>query len=167
MADLQAAIDYVLTWEDRDLTGKITVDESGYRTRYGIDERFHPELRNSLFYTSMGQMTSLRVARGIYEQQYCETLCIAEIPSQDVANKLLSLGVNIGVVSAAKILQDCLKVEGDGHIGPCTLLVLDSANPQTVLEDFKKMAEQWYEQDVIKNPKLKKYLKGWEIRASA
>ena len=167
MANIDDAIDSVLEWEDPGLTGEITTSPDGYRTRFGIDERFHPGLTNCLFYSSMGNIAALAVARGVYQKDYCDPLCIEEIPSQAVADKLLSLGVNIGVAPAAKMLQDALSVEGDGRIGPLTLGALDLANPQKVLDDLRREAELYYERLVEKDPKLKIYLQGWERRAEA
>ncbi len=96
---------------------EITSTADGKRTRFGIDEHWHPELTNCLFYSSMGKVAALEIARGIYELRYCQPLCIAEIVSQEVANKLLSLGVNVGVVPAARMLQDAVTVGGmDGLV---------------------------------------------------
>ena len=166
MADLNAAIDYVLSFEDSTLSGKITVDAGG-RTRFGIAEKFHPELTNCLFYTSMGQVAALQIARSIYDISYCEPLCIAEISSQAVANKLLSLGVNCGVGTASKMLQDVLRVEGDGRIGPLTLDALDKADPRRVLRGLRQAAELHYEEIVKENPADAEYLRGWLTRADA
>lgn len=166
MADVQVAIDYVLSWEDTTLSGKITVDPGG-RTRYGIAEKFHPELTNCLFYGSMGQIAALQIARGIYETSYCEPLCIAEISNQDVANKLLSLGVNTGLIPAVRMLQDAVCVVGDGRIGPLTLHALDLAEPEKVLADLRTEAESYYEDLVEKNPNYEVYKAGWLRRAAA
>lgn len=166
MADVKTAIDYVLGWEDATLSGRITKDTGG-RTRFGMAERFHPELAASLFYGSMGSEAALIIARGIYDISYCQPLCIAEIADQDIANKLLSLGVNVGVVRAAKMLQDALEVVGDGRIGPLTLHALDLAEPEKVLADLRDEAENYYEALVEQNPKLSVYRAGWLRRASA
>src|SRR5580698_4667134 len=120
MANVDAAIDYVLGWEDATLSGVITTARDGKRTRFGIDEHWHPELTNCLYYSSMGRTAAFEVARRILDLQYCQPLCIAEIVDQDIANKLLSLGVNMGVINAARMLQDAVTVEGDGRIGPLT-----------------------------------------------
>ena len=167
MANIDDAIDSVLAWEDPGLTGLVTTSPAGYRTRFGIDERFHPGLTNCLFYGSMGSTAAVAVAKGVYRKEYCQPLCIAEIVDQQIANKLLSLGVNIGVVPAAKMLQDALSVEGDGRIGPLTLGALDLANPQKVLDDLRREAELYYECLVERDPRLEMYLKGWERRAEA
>ncbi len=167
MADLRRAIDYVLRFEDATLSGAITRSPDGKRTRFGIDEHFHPELTNCLFFGSMGCTAALEVAIGVYDRDYCQPLCIEQIVSQEIANRLLSLGVNCGVVTAARMLQETLQVSGDGRIGPITLDRLDRANPQAVLEDLRGRATAHYEELVRKNPSLRLYLAGWMRRAAA
>jgi lysozyme family protein len=167
MADVQAAIDYVLGWEDASLSGVITTAPDGKRTRFGIDEHWHPELTNCLYFGSMGQMAALQIARGIYETSYCAPLCIADIASQEVANKLLSLGVNVGVMNAAKMLQDAVNVMGDGRIGPLTLHALDLTDAAKVLSAMRLEAETYYEGLIARNPALEVYRAGWLRRAAA
>ena len=167
MANADEAIDYVLSWEDATLSGAITTAPDGKRTRFGIDEHWHPELTNCLYYSSMGQVAALQIARGIYDISYCQPLCIAEIANQEIANKLLSLGVNVGVVNAARMLQDAVNVVGDGRIGPLTLHALDLADPEKVLADLRVEAERYYDALVEANPDLAVYRAGWLRRAAA
>ena len=166
MANVDAAISYVLGWEDSTLSGKITEDEGG-GTRFGVAERYHPELTNCLFYSSMGSVAALQIAKGIYAREYADPLSIEEIANQDVANKLLSLGVNIGIVRAGKMLQSAVGVAEDGVIGVQTLMKLSSADPQQVLADLRASAERFYVQDVAQDPSNEKYLAGWLVRARA
>jgi lysozyme family protein len=167
MASVDAAINYVLAWEDGTLSGVITTAPDGLRTRFGIDEHWHPELTNCLYYSSMGQVAALQIAIGIYQTSYCQPLCIAEMTDQEIANKLLSLGVNVGLTNAAKMLQDAVTVVGDGRIGPLTLHALDLANPKKVLEDLRVEAENYYDALIAKNPHLAVYRAGWLRRAAA
>lgn len=167
MADVKAAIDYVLKFEDSTLAGTIMETPDGKHTRFGIDEHFHPELTNCLFYISMGSTAALKIAESIYAKEYAEPLCIADIQNQDVANKLLSIGVNCGVVTAAKMLQDALHVSGDGRIGPLTLHALDVSDPEAVLGLLKNEAVQHYRNLIAANPDLGKYERGWLARAEA
>lgn len=167
MADVNAAIQYVLRQEDATMSGVITRAVDGMRTRWGIDEHFHPELKNCLFYDSMGSIAALRVAESIYTKQYCEPLCIAEIPDQEIANKLLSLGVNCGVGTAAKMLQEALEVMGDGRIGPITLDALDRAEPGLILGRLRELAAEHYEELIRNNSSLAIYRTGWLRRAEA
>lgn len=167
MADVQAAIDYTLQWEDATLSGAVTTARDGKRTRFGIDEHFHPELTNCLFFESMGQVAALQVARGIYDISYAQPLCIAEITNQDTANKLLSLGANIGVEQASKLLQDALKVVGDGRIGPLTLYALTQDDPGNVQAKLRCEAEAYYEAVLKARPEDEKDRAGWMRRAAA
>jgi lysozyme family protein len=167
MANVDAAIDYVLGWEDATLSGVITTASDGLRTRFGIDEHWHPELTNCLFYSSMGSVAALQIARSIYDLRYCEPLCIAQMIHQEIANKVLSLGVNVGVVIAARMLQDAVTVVGDGRIGPLTLHALDLADPPKVLEDLRAEAQNYYDELVARDPSKHTFLAGWLRRASA
>jgi lysozyme family protein len=171
MANVHEAIQYVLREEDATLSGVIT-DDSGGRTRFGIAEKFHPELNNSLFYDSMGSVAAQKVAESIYEREYCEPLCIPEIASQEIANKLLSLGVNCGITKAAKMLQDALAVPGDGRIGPITLDAIDHAAAsgyatQQVMHRLREIAVLHYEDVIKKNPAMARFEHGWLRRAKA
>lgn len=162
------AIQYVLEWEDSTLSGVITTKKrTGKRTRFGIDETFHPELTNSLYYTSMGKDPALEIADVIYKDAYAGPLCIENIVNQDVANKLLSMGVHVGVERAAKMLQDALKVPGDGRIGPVTLHTLECANQRELLVELRDEAEYFYKRVVELHPEDAIYLKGWLRRAAA
>ena len=168
MANVDAAIDYTLSFEDSTLSGVITLNNDGKTyTRFGIDERFHPELIACGFYSDMGSIPALGAARNVYAQSYAAPLSIAEIGNQEIANKLLSLGVNIGVGTAAKMLQLALRVPCDGSIGPKTLFALVNANPAQVIESIDDQAIAFYHEVVAKDPSKKKYLAGWLARAQA
>lgn len=167
MANIQIAIEYVLRWEDATLSGIVTHTPDGKRTRFGIDEHFHPELSNCLFYDSMGATAALKIAEGIYERSYCQPLCLEDFSHQEIANKVLSLGVNCGVGTAAKMLQKALDVEGDGRIGPITLDKLDRANTKVLMDRLRTLAEEHYERLMQHNPELAVYRAGWLRRAEA
>jgi lysozyme family protein len=167
MADVKTAIDYVIGFEDSTLSGVITETPDGKHTRFGIDEHDHPELTNCLFYGSMGSMAALKIAESIYEREYADPLCIAEIQNQPLANKLLSLGVNCGVVTIAKILQGILGVSGDGRIGPLTLDAIDKADQSDLLDRLRAAGAQHYLDLIAANPSLAEYKKGWLARAEA
>lgn len=167
MANVATAVDYVLHQEDHTLSGVVTRSADGTRTRFGIDEHDHPGLANSLFYTSMGTNAALAVAQRIYLREYADPLSIAEIGNQQIADLLLSLGINCGVRTAAKMLQDALGVNGDGRIGPVTLDALDHCDPEVVLRDLRKLAKNHYAELIAANPHLAVYRTGWLRRISA
>lgn len=166
MASVEQAIDNVLRWEDSTLSGVITEDAGG-KTRFGVAERYHPELSASLFYGSLGRDAALKIATNIYETQYCEPLAIVDMANQDIANKVLSLGVNLGIDRVSKMLQDVLKVPVDGRIGPVTLVYLSQAEPLDVLAGLRAEAERFYVQIASADPSKEQYLNGWLARARA
>lgn len=171
MANVKAAIDYVLGFEDSTLSGVITSrrDNAGHvwLTRFGIDQEYHQDLNNCLFFSSMGSIAALKIAEGIYTKEYADPLCIEYIENQAVANKLLSLGVNCGVATTAKMLQDVLHVTGDGRIGPLTLDAIDRADPQEVLSKLRAAAAKHYLALIAANSALAEYKTGWLARAEA
>jgi lysozyme family protein len=166
MADVDAAIIYVLRFEDSTLSGKITVDDGG-PTRFGIASRYHPELTACGFYKDMGSVAALQIAKSIYDISYAQPLSIEQIANQDIANKLLSLGVNIGVFRASKMLQSAVGITEDGVIGVNTLMRLSGADPLMVLADLRAAATRYYHEVVAEHPEDEEYLNGWLARANA
>jgi Glycosyl hydrolase 108 len=81
MADIQEAIYSVLRQEDATLSGVITdiPGDSGGRTRYGIAERWHPELTATGFFSTMSSAAALKVAEGVYAASYAKHLMLAQI----------------------------------------------------------------------------------------
>ena len=79
MAHFEEALNFVLRNEDPHLTGVVTKD-SGGRTRFGIAERFHPELGEDFY---QGPLESaLETARELYRSEYWRTIRGDEIQDQ-------------------------------------------------------------------------------------
>lgn len=172
MANAITAIDYVIgTWEDVGLTGVVTSNKrTGKRTRFGIDETWHPEMTNSTFYTTMSNSDALDLAQTTYYGQYAKPLCIDHINGQQIANKVLSLGINIGVRNASKLLQLAANVpfQPDGIIGDITLAMVNlKTPPQTLLANLTQRAVEYYENVVKLHPEDQEFLVGWLRRARA
>jgi hypothetical protein len=74
MENVTAFVDFVLRHEDAKLSGVITriQGDSGGRTRFGIAERWHPELTSTGFYTTMRtySATNSTAAQGYLENSY-------------------------------------------------------------------------------------------------
>lgn len=115
MADFKTAFLFTLQHEDSTYTGKVTVDAGG-RTRFGIAEKFHPDLPEE-FFTGPTE-DALAEAEKIEESEYWGRMRLAEIENQNVANKLFDMGVNMGVRQAGVYAQRAARVVEDGVIGP-------------------------------------------------
>src|SRR5260370_22874537 len=91
--------------EDPDLSGVVTVDAGG-RARFGIAQKFHPELPESVFDGPAEEAPA--TAERIEEHDYWNPMRLNEIENQNIANKLFDMGVNMGIHQAEHLLQRAL-----------------------------------------------------------
>ena len=170
MANFDEAITFVLRNEDPHLRGVVTED-SGGRTRFGIAERFHPELGEE-FYTGSSDV-ALEVAREIYRNEYWREVHGDEIADQRIATKLLDMAVNIGVRQAVVLcrralnaVQERCAVE-DGVCGPQTLAAINSIDAGLLLASLCDACAAFYQHLAAVRPEAQRYLHGWLNRAKA
>src|SRR5213082_3193570 len=97
MANFEEALVFVLRNEDPHLSGIVTED-SGGRTRFGIAERFHPELGEEFYFGWTD--AALEAARDIYRLEYWRAIRGDGILDQRIATKMLDMAVNMGVRQA-------------------------------------------------------------------
>jgi len=170
MADFKPAFAFGLQHEDSTRSGKVTVDAGG-RTRFGIAERFHPDLPEE-FFTGPAD-DALAEAEKIEEREYWDTMRLAEVENQNVANKLLDMGVNMGVRQAAVYAQRAInalatvdaQVAEDGAIGPRTLAAINAAGPIAYYPLLREFSAAYYRHLAAVNPALVVNLAGWLKRA--
>ena len=107
----------------------------------------------------------------IYKSQYWDKAQGDAIASQDLANIVIDFYVNAGV-NATKLFQRVLnkmgaKLEVDGKIGKAVLTALSGFDQKEVYKNYKQGRIDYYQNLVKKNPKLKKFLKGWLNRVNS
>lgn len=192
MADFRNAFINTLKFEDATLSGKVTVDAGG-RTRFGIAERFHPDLGDSFFCGTVEE--ALAEAERIEQSEYWAPLALAEVSSQEIANKLFDMAVNMGVRQAAVFAQraaNALLADGmadaaasvkgsnagaggsaasrlveDGVIGPCTLAAINRIDRDRYLKVLRELSAEFYRHIASIHPAQAKNLVGWLRRAEA
>lgn len=171
MANVHAALMYVMSFEDASLSGVVTRDAGGL-TRFGIAQADNPGLPPDFY--SMPASAALGIAIGIMGAKYAAPLKIAVISDQNLANKVLSIGVNIGVAQGAMLLQQAVNIVNpkaalviDGVIGPVTLAAVNVLAPVDVLAKFKALTIEFYQKVVAANPVDSQYLDGWLNRVNA
>lgn len=172
MADFKAAFAFVLQHEDSTCSGKVTVDAGG-RTRFGIAEKFHPDLTEEFF--SGPAEDALAEAEKIEEREYWDAMRLAEVENQNVANKLFDMAVNMGVRQAAVYAQraaNALAVVGarvteDGVIGPRTLAAINTPDPIAYYQLLRELGASHYRHLAAVNPAQAVNLAGWLKRAEA
>lgn len=88
--------------DDPSHPGKLTQDAGG-RTRFGIADKFHPDLPEDFF---TGPADEARAqAEEIELEQYWKPLKLDGVEDQAVASKIFDMGVNMGVHQAAVLAQ--------------------------------------------------------------
>lgn len=151
MADVKKAVDYVIdNFEDVGRTGKVTTDRGG-RTRFGVAEKFHPELTDTTFYTDMPKDEALAMAEGIYDKDYLEPMKLADLDSQELANYVLDIGINMGVTQAAREVHQALHAlalvpDGLPNIfGPITHAAMKTADVAKFLPMLRAFRKAYYD----------------------
>lgn len=181
MADTATAVQFVLRLEDSRLTGAITTlkGDRGGRTRFGLAERFHPDLVKRGYY-DIGEDgepvvphdEALTIAEGVYEEQYASGLALDRIESQDVANRLLSFAINEGPGEGIAVAQKACNALGcsldvDGKLGPATLNALNALDPEQWIAANRIQQENFYRHLVQVRPEMAHLLNGLLNRADA
>jgi|SRR5579859_424535 len=168
MANFDEAITFVLRNEDPHLSGTITED-SGGRTRFGIAERFHPDLGEEFYGGSRDD--ALEIAREIYRSQYWRKVHGDEIADQRIATKLLDMAVNMGMRQAVVLCQRAVNavrercVVEDGVCGPRTLAAVNSVAADLLLASLCDACAAFYQHLAAVRPEAQRYLRGWLTRA--
>lgn len=172
MADFKTAFAFVLQHEDSTRSGKVTVDAGG-RTRFGIAEKFHPDLPDE-FFTGPAE-DALAEAEKIEQREYWDAMRLDEVENQNVANKLFDMGINMGARQAALYAQRAAnalvavdaRVAEDGVIGPRTLAAINAADPIAYYQLLREFSAAYYRHVAAVNPAQAVNLAGWLRRAEA
>lgn len=142
----------------------VTEGDAGGETNFGISKRSYPHV-------DIKGLTK-ETAGEIYARDFWDVLSCSQINDDNLASKVFDIGVNCGVETSAKMLQEAvcstgLTVKVDGKIGPATLRTINMLNAVYLLAIFKGLAEARYRAIVAKNPKDSKFLKNWLSRLAS
>lgn len=176
MAEFQPALERTMKFEDFNKSGVVTGEPNGGRARFGINEKYHPDLPEE-FWTGPAD-DALSLAESILEREYWEKPKLAQIENQDVANKVFDMAVNMGVGQAAIYAQRAVNhlhqigqlpasVKEDGALGPKSFEAINAANPVRLITVLREISESHYRHLAAVNPKQLPNLPGWLRRAAA
>ena len=165
MADFDTAFRRTLTFEDSSThPGIVTPEPRGARARLGINSNAHPSLPDE-FWTG-DYKVALEIARKIYRHDYWDALRLDEVVSQDIANKVYDMAVNMGVGMAGRIFQHALAITPDGRVGAITLAASNASDPNAVVKRLRTFSEQHYLDIVASDPgEYGKWRDAWVGRA--
>jgi lysozyme family protein len=175
MASVKDAIDFVLRQEDSTLSGKVTTlaGDSGGATRFGLASRSHPELVQSGYFSpKVGTAMALLVAEQVYATGYAAPLHIAEIKDQRLATAVLSMGINAGIGTSARLLQESCNIykagiKVDNEIETTSIASINRINPTQLLAEFSGACRSFYFALAAEHENDRPFLGGWLNRVSA
>jgi lysozyme family protein len=97
----------------------------------------------------------------IFKSKYWDAVKGDDINSQAIANVLLSWAWGSGARTAVKQIQRVVGVTVDGSIGPQTLGAINADDEVQLFDECIKARESFFRYISNKNPKNKRFLKGW------
>lgn len=151
----QRALDFVLKWETvLDRQGKPIAendpDDSGGLTKFGIDQRSHPNV-------DICSLTR-EAAAAIYHRDYWLSVRAHELPLS-IGEIVFDIAVNNGKWRAIRWLQEAVGAKADGFIGPKTLRAAFDSEIDQLASTLLCRREKFYRR--IGRGRRVKYLKGW------
>jgi len=189
MSEFQPAFYFTMNHEDATRSGKVTTDAGG-KTRFGIAEKFNPDLPEEFFTGPKDKALSIAEMR--MQEDYWTKGNLAKIENQDVANKLFDMMVNMGVHQGGAyaqracnflIRQSVVLPDGDtgelkplvpeftlaedGVLGPKSIAAINSFDPEQFIQVLRELSAAHYRHVAAVNPSQQVNLEGWLKRAAA
>lgn len=129
--------------------------DRGGETCYGISRKYHPEwdawntidhLKSQAeFPASISRSTRIQAAVAqFYLEHYWKPLQSAAIAEPAMRTALFLFSVHAGIVTAVKLLQQQLRCEEDGIMGPQTLAAIHAQADQYILERYQQAQIRYY-----------------------
>lgn len=167
MADFEPAFLRTMSFEDDPAhPGRVTPEPHGGRARLGVNSVAHPEVPD--YFWTAPYPVALEFAERLFRLHYWDGLRLDGVGSQDVANKVYDMAVNMGGRTAVKMLQGVLGVKVDGVVGPFTLAAANSTEPAGLVERLRAACTHHYLDLIGLNPEeYGPWREGWLRRAGA
>ena len=135
-------------------------------TKYGICAAQYP-------YLDIENLT-VPEAKAIYRRDYWNPLRLDSIADEAIQEEVFDTGVNMGIGTAARILQAAINfletgtpLVEDGQVGPMTLAFADRwtrKDPEVLHKTLNGFQFMRYFEIVVRNPSQEKFARGWMKR---
>ena len=140
------------------------VSDNGGPTKYGITQKTYPDL-------DIENLTREQAAE-IYRRDWYLPLRCDQIADERVALKLLDVAVNMGQSRAVRMFQQALIERGHdipatGRINDATIAAANKANPEKLLEVFRRRQADRYRAIIAADPSQAVFERGWMNRVNA
>lgn len=151
------------------MAGHVGVDSDG-RTRWGLLDRWHPELVSAGFYdeSQTDHNTSLAMAEQAYRVQYWSKIKGDQIATDQTAATILAFYVNTGNLKIPQlaVCRCGASVVVDGIYGPRTISAFNSVDQGQFLSTLRSAEIDYYRGVVAANPAKSGDLQGWINRVN-
>jgi hypothetical protein len=169
MASFDIAFDWTMQWEDPHRTYKEAPDAApaGFIGKCfsiaGINSGAFP--LDYRYIVSLPTEERAVPVKAFYRSHFWNQW-LEQLQEDELAKRVYDMGVNAGLGTAVKLLQNCLAIHADGVLGPLTVKEANEHGPGLV-DTYKAAREQHYREIVEKHPSNAQYLDGWLARARA
>lgn len=146
-------------------------NDSGGPTNFGITQGdLSIYLGHSASVQEVKNMTEA-LAGYVYLKLYWIPLNLYQITHREIAIAVFNMSVNLGLYGGVKLAQQALcdlnkACDLDGHMGPKTVLLLNSVAPKDFIIEYAKLINIKYNLIASNRPTQKVFLKGWLNRSN-
>lgn len=173
MANFTPAYEDMLAHEGGYVNDK---DDPGGETYRGVACKIHSKWdgwtlidimkRDRAFPSNLDKSEELQLAvRNFYETNFWDKIKGDKIDNQEVAASIFDFAVNAGVRTSASLAQIVVNATTDGVIGPQSLGLINSFDPNHFLAEFTIAKIARYVNIVKRRSSSRKYFYGWVRRA--
>lgn len=163
MADYRKLIPFILQFEGGYVNDPA---DSGGPTNKGVTlNTFRSVYGRAKTINDLKHMTD-NEWRHIFKSLYWDKCKADDIADQSIANLLVDWAYNSGTSLAIRHIQRIVGVNADGIMGNITLSAINRHSPLPLFVALKKDRIAFFNVTAQKNPRKKKFLKGWLNRVN-
>jgi lysozyme family protein len=139
-------------------------NDRGLTTNYGITLQTLSDYLGRQATKEEIRNISQDTVKQIYKKHYWDRLKLDLVSSDLIADFLFDYAVNRGARRAAVFIQVIVGTQQDGAIGSITLTAINERNPERLLLECIKRAQEEYVRIVENDPSQIVFLRGWLAR---
>jgi lysozyme family protein len=170
LSDFQIALVWTLDFEDPRRLYATVKDVGGYAIS-GINSAAFPQDFAAI--NAMTHADRIPAVAAFYQKNFWNQW-LAQLESDEIAKRVFDASVNMGAVTAVKLLQGAINaslddppIAEDGAWGPITVKEANYRTAATLVGDFQRFRASHYQAIVAANPSDAIYLPAWIARATA
>jgi len=137
-------------------------NDSGGPTNFGITLADLKEWRGTDVTADDVKNMTKAEAQEIYRSKYWNPMQCGDLPN-GIDLEVFDFGVNAGIKTSIKTLQDVVGVTADGSIGPITLAATKAGDPHAIIQSFSARRLDYYRS----LPKWPIFGAGWTNRTNS